>query len=115
MGYFKRTGIFPIMHLVVARTALLECFPDLPEKLFKLFVDSKRSRNRTNPELPRVWPGSELSEERKLFNGDAWTYGLDANMHVVNKFLTYCHSQGISDRQLSPKHLFFENSWRIKE
>jgi hypothetical protein len=103
------------MHLVVARTSLVERFPDLPEKLFKLFVDSKKSYYRAHRESPRVWPGCEPSEEHDLFNGDPWTYGLGANMYVVSKFLTYCHSQGISNRELSPEDLFFQSTFQLKE
>jgi len=115
MAYFKSTAVFPIMHLVVVRTSLVERFPNLPEKLFKLFVDSKKSYYRAHRELPRVWPNCELSEERELFNGDPWTYGLAANTNVVSKFLTYCHSQGISNRELTPEDLFFQSTFHLKE
>lgn len=115
VAYFKKTRIFPIMHVLVTRSSLVERYPDLPKMLFELFVDSKRTEDRTSPGLPLVWQDYYSAEERKLFNCDAWTYGLDPNLHVLDKFLMYCHSQGISDRQLVAKDLFFESTWGLTE
>ncbi len=35
--YFRRTGIFPIMHLIGIRRTLVEKFPYLPVAVFKAF------------------------------------------------------------------------------
>jgi 4,5-dihydroxyphthalate decarboxylase len=115
VAYFKKTRIFPIMHLVVARASVVERCPDLPKILFQLFVDSKRSNANTRSGPGLVWQDWYVAEESKLFDGDPWTYGLAPNEHVLDKFLGYCHSQGISDRRLVPKNLFFENAQSFTE
>jgi 4,5-dihydroxyphthalate decarboxylase len=103
------------MHVLVTRKSLVEQHPDLPKQLFALFVDAKKRFGKQTLGPPLVWRDCYLSEERNLFNGDAWAYGLHTNAHVLDKFLQYCWSQGIGQHQLTPKELFFESTWELTE
>ncbi|MFQ5849608.1 MAG: hypothetical protein ACE5JU_03350 [Candidatus Binatia bacterium] len=117
-SYFKKTGIFHIMHLVVVRKSVVEQHPDLPGKLFKLFSQSKEWAQewlRTIPSLGIVWKNQYLDEEREIFQGDPWAYGLENNRHVIDKFLSYCYAQGVSERKLSPEDLFVPSTWILTE
>jgi 4,5-dihydroxyphthalate decarboxylase len=115
VNYFRKTRIFPIMHVLVARTALVERHPDLPRILFELFVETKKSYASGTSRAPLVWQGYDSAQERKLFDCDPWEYGVRPNAHVIQKFLSYCSSQGIGKRQLAPHDLFFENTLELTE
>ncbi len=116
--YFKKTRIFPIMHVLAMRKTLAQAFPDLPEKLFTLFCRAKqwgKEWQRTIPSLVMAWKNHTLEQEREIFHGDPCPYGLEENRHVINRFLHYCEGQGISDRKVSPEELFVESTWKLVE
>lgn len=116
--YFKKTRIFPIMHVVVVRTSVAEEHPDLPVKLFGLFSRAKqwgRQWQRNIPSLVMAWKSHALEEEYAIFDGDPCPYGLEANRHVLNKFIGYCEAQGICARNLSPEELFAPSTWELIE
>lgn len=118
LAYFKRTQIFPIMHVVVLQQSAIEKQPDLPTRLFDLFSEAKQwaYRWRRNPSsLSLVWHGSYLEEEQRIFAGDPWVYGLEENAHVIEKFLSYCYDLGISERRIEPKDLFAPSTWALRE
>ncbi len=72
MSYFKKTGIFPIMHILVARKSVVEQHPDLPQKLFELFVQSKRlaqEKLKKDLSLSIVWKNPYLDEEKRFSRG----------------------------------------------
>ena len=118
MSYFKKTRIFPIMHILVARKSVVEQHPDLARKLFELFVQSKRmgqEKLKRDLSLSIVWKNPYLDEEEKVFQGDPWAYGLKRNSHVVEKFLTYCYNQGVSARKMSPRDLFVPDTCDLTE
>ena len=118
MSYFQKTRIFPIMHILVARRSVVEQHPDLPLKLFELFVRSKRLAQETLKKdfsLSLVWKNPYLVEEARVFQGDPWAYGLNRNSHIIEKFLTYCYNQGVSARKMSARDLFVPNTWDLTE
>ena len=49
-----------------------------------------------NSSLVEAWPNHYLTEEQRIFSTDPWAYGLEANRHVLDTFLSYCHAQGIT-------------------
>ena len=117
-SYFKKTGIFHIMHVMVLRKSLIEQYPDLPGKLFELFSQAKewaRQWVRETPSLTMVWKNQYFEEEQNLFQGDPCAYGLEKNRHVIDSFLSYCYSQGVSERKLTSEDLFAPSTWGLKE
>ena len=118
VAYFKKTQIFPIMHVLVVRKSVVEKYPDLPAKLFNLFSEAKKHAYewRDNPSsLSIVWHGSYLEDEQKIFSADPWIYGLEENAHVLEKFLSYCHDLGTSECRIEPKDLFAPSTWTLRE
>ncbi|HSF58838.1 MAG TPA: PhnD/SsuA/transferrin family substrate-binding protein, partial [Candidatus Binatia bacterium] len=89
-NYFRKTKILPIMHVMALKKELAEKHPELPGELFRLFSTSKRWAQRWRraiPSLVEAWPSQNLDEEQKLLGTDPWAYGLEANRHVLDKFL----------------------------
>ena len=117
-AYFRSTRILPIMHVLALQKHLVERHPELPEQLFRLYADAKRwaQRWRRNiPSLAEAWPNHYLAEEREIFKTDPWAYGLDANRHVLDKFLAYCDAQGITARRIAPDEIFCPSTLKLVE
>ena len=109
--WFKRTGIFPIMHLIGIRRTLVEKHPYLPAAVFKAFEQSKAAAlallsdtSATKVTLPFV--EERLKEARDLMGDDFWAYGLEPNRNTLEVFLRHHHSQGLSPRLVKPEELF---------
>ncbi|MGH6790743.1 MAG: ABC transporter substrate-binding protein [Pseudolabrys sp.] len=109
--YFKRTGIFPIMHIVGVRREIADKNPWLPGAVFKAFEQSKAAAldllgdtSATKVTLPFV--EEQLKAARDLMGDDFWPYGLDANRKTLETFLHHHHAQGLSQRLMKPEELF---------
>jgi 4,5-dihydroxyphthalate decarboxylase len=109
--YFKRTGIFPIMHLVGVRRTLAEQHPWLPGAVFKAFSQAKDKAIEmlADPAASKVtvpFIEERVTEARALMGEDFWPYGLDANRRTLEAFLRHHHAQGLSSRLVKPEELF---------
>ena len=97
--YFRRTGIFPIMHLTGVRRTLVEKHPWLPAAVFKAFQQAKakclkalEDTSATKVTLPFV--EEQLRAARELMGDDFWSYGLHPNRKVLETFLRHHHAAG---------------------
>jgi 4,5-dihydroxyphthalate decarboxylase len=113
--YYKRTGIFPIMHLIGVRRELAEQHPWLPAAVLKAFERAKTialeklsDTSSTKVTLPFV--EERLAEARALMGEDFWSYGLAANRKTLETFLRHHHSQGLSPRLIKPEELFHKGT-----
>jgi 4,5-dihydroxyphthalate decarboxylase len=109
--YFKRTGVFPIMHLVGVRRELADKHPWLPGAVFKAFEQAKAiameqlaDPSATKVTLPFV--EERIGEARALMGHDYWPYGVEANRKTLEAFLRHHHSQGLSSRLVKVEELF---------
>ena len=109
--YFKRTGFFPIMHVVGIRRTLAERHPWLPSAVFKAFEQAKDAglkklsdTSATKATLPVV--EERLAEARARMGHDFWSYGVEANRKVLDYFLAQHHLEGLSPRRVSVDELF---------
>jgi 4,5-dihydroxyphthalate decarboxylase len=109
--YFKRTGIFPIMHLVGIRRTLVGQHPWLPAAVMKAFDQSKAAAlahlsdtSATKVTLPFI--EEQLAATRELMGEDFWPYGLESNRKTLETFLRHHHAQGLSSRLVKPEELF---------
>jgi 4,5-dihydroxyphthalate decarboxylase len=116
--YFRQTRILPIMHVLALQKSITERYPELPAQLFRLYADAKRSAQRWRraiPSLVEAWTNQYLADEEKIFNADPWAYGLEANRHVLDTFLRYCHVQGITARPTKPEEIFHPTTLKLVE
>ena len=111
MDWYRRTGLFPIMHTLGIRRALAEKHPWLPATVQKAFERAKAvalarlgDTAATKVTLPFV--EEQLKAARELMGEYFWSYGLDPNRHVLARFLERHHAEGLSSRALRPEELF---------
>ncbi|WP_441472686.1 ABC transporter substrate-binding protein [Bosea sp. RAF48] len=109
--FYRRTRIFPIMHLLGIRRDIVEHHDWLPAACLKAFEQSKAvalgqlsDTSATKITLPFV--EEQLQAARDLLGSDFWSYGVAANRHVLENFLDHHHRQGLSARRVTVEELF---------
>jgi len=113
-GYYERTGVFPIMHLVVIKAEVHERHPWIAGNLMRAFERAKqlsleRFDDISASRYPIPWSWDALPSARKLLGDDPWPYGLEPNRKTLDTFLGYAHEQGVCARRLAPEDLFPES------
>jgi len=111
LAYARKTGIFPIMHVIAMRREIYERDRWLAMNLFKAFDEARmrsleRAADITASFFPLPWIPDELRRARELFGGDPWPYGIAANRTTLDAFLTYAFEQGVCRRALTAETLF---------
>jgi 4,5-dihydroxyphthalate decarboxylase len=110
-AWYRKTRIFPVMHVLGIRRTLAEQHPFLVGAVMKAFEASKRialerltDTSATKVTLPFV--EETLRRTRQLMGDDFFSYGLAPNRDVFEYFLRHHHAQGLSSRLLTPEELF---------
>jgi 4,5-dihydroxyphthalate decarboxylase len=109
--YFRKTGIYPIMHVIVLRRDVYERDRWIAMNLLKAFEEAKRSSMRRLIEIglshvPMPWLAEQARQWREMAGEDFWPYGIDPNRRTLAPFLQYAFEQGIARRELKPEELF---------
>jgi len=114
--YFARTGIFPVLHLVVLRRSLHLEHPWVASSLYRAFTAAKdacyRELEQTMEGLRVTAPWFEhhLDDVRSLMSADYWAYGLEANRQALETFCRYAHEQHVISRPAALHELFAANA-----
>jgi 4,5-dihydroxyphthalate decarboxylase len=98
--YYRRTGIFPIMHLVVLRREIYEQHPFVATSLYRAFCQAKdvalrKMRHGGTLRYMLPWMGSEIEEIDAVFGGDPWPYGIEPNRASLEALVQYSAEQGL--------------------
>jgi 4,5-dihydroxyphthalate decarboxylase len=109
--YFRRTGIFPIMHVVGIRRALVETYPWLPASLLKACTEAKRLAEGELREVNALkiglpWVTAEMQATERLMGADFWPYGVEANRKTLATCARYVFEQGITARPVAVEEMF---------
>ncbi|KAJ7632759.1 4,5-dihydroxyphthalate decarboxylase [Roridomyces roridus] len=118
--YFKRTGIFPIMHVIVVKRSVLKENPWVAQELTKAFArsleyayDAIHERGALRYILP--WMQFHVEETQAALCSDGndrwWEDGLTPqNTRTLDKFLEYSYNQGLANKRWQVKELFAPGS-----
>ena len=119
-AYFRKTGIFPIMHAVAVRNSLIEQHPWLPKAVFdayskakQLMYDHLQKMGWAAISLP--WVAQEIEETRALMGENFWPYGIKKNRKALEALFQYSYEQGLSQRKLTTEELFDPTSLELSE
>jgi 4,5-dihydroxyphthalate decarboxylase len=109
--YFRRTGIFPIMHTVVIRREIYEQNRWVAQSLYKAFCEAQQETYKDLYETAALkamlpWLTAHVEEARHEMGDDFWPYGYAKNKDTLSTFLRYHHEQGLSKTLLTPEQLF---------
>ncbi|MGE4242440.1 ABC transporter substrate-binding protein [Ramlibacter sp.] len=114
--YYKRTGVFPIMHVVGIRKELAAQHPWLPGAVFKAFSQSKAAAlelledtSATKVTLPFV--EEQLKAARDTLGEDFWSYGVAPARRTLETFVRHHHLQGLSPREVPVEEIFHPSTY----
>lgn len=117
--YFRRTGIFPIMHAVAIRNNLVEDHPWLPEAVFRAYSESKTlgyaEMRQTWFFRTLPWYAQELENTETEMGKNFFPYGIDANRKTLETLFRYSFEQGLASRQLKIEELFEQSTLQLTE
>ncbi len=110
-AYFRDTGIFPIMHVVVLRRDVYERHRWLARSVTEAFTRAKELCEENFRETATLrtmlpWMLDEHERTSALMGEDYWPYGLERNEQTLATFLRYAHAQGLAPEQYHPRDLF---------
>jgi 4,5-dihydroxyphthalate decarboxylase len=111
VDYVKRTGIFPVMHLVAIRRDVYEKNPFVATSLFNAFCEAKAIAAKKMRELGTLrymlpWMASEIEEIDAVFGGDPWPYGIEPNRATLEALVQYLADQALIEKPVPLDELF---------
>ncbi len=96
--WYRRTGLYPVNHVVCVKTALLREHPWLGAELMRMFIAAKA--------LARG-PSAE-AKYQSIVGPDPLPYGLEANRPGIALGLAYAAQQGLVPTVFKPEDLFLK-------
>lgn len=106
LDYYRRSGVFPIMHVIVIRREVHEAHPGLAQALFDALSRSKeialnRMKDVASLEYMLPWLADDVEEIEAVFGGDPWPYGLEKNRLTLEAQTRYLWEQGLTAEKVS--------------
>jgi 4,5-dihydroxyphthalate decarboxylase len=117
-AYYKKTGLFPIMHLMGIRRTLVETYPWLATSVYKAFEQAKaialaEVREMAVPQAALPWCEAEALDTIALMGKDYWRYGVAESRRDLEAIARYSFEQGLAVRKLAPEDLFAKSTLEI--
>jgi len=110
-AHYRKTGIFPIMHVIAIRADVYEENRWVATNLFKAFEEAKRRSaarmsDVTASHAPFAWMSDFAARTRSIFGDDPFPYGIEPNRATLEAFLRYAREQGLCAKALTPEDVF---------
>lgn len=110
-GYYRDTGVFPIMHVIVIRNEMLSRHPWIAMNLFRAFDEAKANSLKSlssivNSSVAIPWVQQAYDHAQEVLGENFWPYGIEGNQQTLEAFLRYCNEQGVTQRAVSVEELF---------
>ncbi len=110
IAFYKKTGIFPIMHVLGIKQEIVDRHPWVAINMFHAFNEAKKiaMKRMENPRMvPLVWYREAWEEQEEIVGTDPWEYGpTERNLKNMNAIAGYCHEQGLSKKRFTFDDLF---------
>ncbi|MEM3081460.1 MAG: ABC transporter substrate-binding protein [Nitrososphaerota archaeon] len=115
--FFRKTGIFPINHVIVVKKEILEKHPWVAMNIYMAFEKAKQLAYESDDKMFDFISAPNLvcyrgcfDKQLKIFGQDPYPYGFKTNRPVLEKLSEYLYQQGLTERKVEPEELFFENT-----
>ena len=113
-NYYRKHGIFPIMHTLVLRQSLLQKENNIAQRIHRILEELKSEFYATveilrhHPVFP--WFEDYIDEIEDLMGTDPWVHGITQNSPALNKFLHFLYFQGLIGKKPALEELFIDLS-----
>ena len=109
---YRRSGVFPIMHVVALRREVFDRDPWIAMELFKAFAEAKRRSlarmlDPNAPFTPIAWAWAHAARARELLGDDPWPYGIEPNRPTLEALMTYMVEQDFIPKAIPIDDLFY--------
>ncbi|HLK80995.1 MAG TPA: PhnD/SsuA/transferrin family substrate-binding protein [Xanthobacteraceae bacterium] len=110
-AYYRKAGVYPLMHAVGIRNTLAEQHPWMAGNLFKAFARAKDIAVADFAKLSAFaltlpWIEAEYRATQAVLGEDIWPYGVAANRKAIETLCRYLHEQGFTKRRMTVDELF---------
>ncbi len=106
-AWYRRTGVYPINHLVVVKSELLAAHPWLADELLAMFTTAKEQYLAN---LRAAGPASPEDEaclrQMAIVGDDPLPYGLEPNRAAAEMLVRYAFEQKLAPRRYGVEELF---------
>ncbi len=111
--YYRRTGIFPIMHTIVIREDIHQAHPWVAASMYKAFCQAKdlatgRFYDTDALHLTLPWLIDHVEETWRVFGKDYWSYGLQPNRPAIDAVGRYVYEQGLAPHIVTADEMFLD-------
>jgi 4,5-dihydroxyphthalate decarboxylase len=110
--YYRKTGIFPIMHALGIRRDIYEKNRWLAASLFKAYLQAKHLADADLAEVTALkiglpWVAAEYEATVAAMGEDFWSYGLnEGNRKTLDAMARYSYEQGLAVRLVGVDEMF---------
>jgi len=120
IAYFKKTKMFPIMHVIAIRTDVLNENPWLAKAVFEMYVESKNNtykklESTTVLRVSLPWASDEFERTREIMGENYWKYGIEDNRKELESVMRYVYEQGIVKHQIKFEELFYPTTLKLED
>lgn len=119
-AYYKKTGIFPIMHTIAIKKSTVAKHPWLPKAVFEAYRESKKIQfaymqkvGWAYESLP--WFPQEFAETKAAMGNNYWPYGIEANRKTLEALFQYSYEQGLASKRLKIEELFEPSTLKLTD
>jgi NMT1/THI5 like protein len=106
-AYFRKTGVYPINHGVVVKSALLAANPSLAADLFAAFKEAKAIYLQQLRDGSARTPADDQARRLgDVVGGDPFPFGIKANRKALDTIVDFAVEQQVIPRRLSLEELF---------
>ena len=119
-AYFKKTGLFPIMHIIAVRRSLVEQHPWLAGSVFKAFLQAREIAHHQLREVGVLfsmlpWLPDDVARVTSVMGPDFWPYGVEANRRDIECMARWSFEQGLSPRQARIDEIFAPGTLEVSK
>ena len=110
-AYYRKSGIYPLMHAVGIRKSLIETYPGLPAAIYDAFLKAKELAIADLERLSAFsitlpWVEAEYRATQAVLGQDIWPYGIAENARAIATLCRYLYEQGFTKRMMKADELF---------
>jgi 4,5-dihydroxyphthalate decarboxylase len=113
ISYYRNTGLFPIMHVVVIKNSILEREPWVGVNLLQAFQEAKTywvNYLRNPPRISLAWASALWEEEKGILGEDPWSFNISDDVSTIEILMDLALQEGLISAKYAVKSLFAEST-----